>query len=415
MFCPSPPQLLRVSEGAAWRIRTFSQSSIQSDDYLSAEEDELSDVFEDEESFTSIGGDVETTRDGEGGFFNFSLFETEWNISNWFGWGRADSKASQEEKPKVASNWNRQLRSLTRNSRQLDELKAEAGKYLQKATIPHELCEERNMEPEVQCWDEPSGVHFPLRGKYYLNNRKKIKTGVRPVYTLKSVDFYHSDKKVDHIAQRLKLPATENIPEDCPISPLLVINWQAPFYPPKLFAGKGVDGPGVNCVAVFSLRDGFVAEEEIHKGTLYAHTFELLKRFCADAREDDGSSSRERLKMIPAMPNLDEWCATGTFGRAEQALLRRFQNKPMLCRPQVKYFVGPEYIEVDLDIHLYQYATRRYFHSLKHVLKHGVMDMALTLEGRNSDQLPEQVLASLRLQKIDFDTDFPKVPPLPSL
>ena len=48
-------------------------------------------------------------------------------------------------------------------------------------------------------------------------------------------------------------------------------------------------------------------------------------------------------------------------------------------------------------------------------IKHGVMDMALVLEGRSSDQLPEQVIGSIRLQKIDFLQPFPRAPPMPAL
>jgi hypothetical protein len=314
----------------------------------------------------------------------------------------------------VATNWDVRLRSQSRASRQLDRAKAESGKLLKKALVPHEVSAERGMESERHCWDQPPGEMFPLRGQNYLKDRKKIRSKTQPLYTLKSVDFYRSDFKVDHIAQRLKLPSTEKVPEDCPVSPLLVVNWQAPMYQPKLF-NKAGDGEGLNVVAIFSLRDGFMAEEEIEQGRLYPHTFDLLKRFCGNKLEEDGSLSRERLKMIPAMPNLEEWCRSGTFGRTEQAILRKWQNKPMLVRPQYKVFAGPEYIEIDINIHDYQYATRRYFHALRHALQYGVMDMALTLEGRCFEQLPEQVIASIRLQKIDFLQSFPTVPPLPPI
>ena len=144
-------------------------------------------------------------------------------------------------------------------------------------------------------------------------------------------------------------------------------------------------------------------------------SLKLLKEFCEDATDEaTGVPSRDRLKMIPAMPNLEEWISKKTFGRAEAAILTKWQNKPMLVRPQVEYHVGPEYVEIDINIHDYIYATRRYFHALKHCLKHGVMDMALVLEGRRPDQLPEQVLASIRLQQVDFGVKFPPVPPLPN-
>ncbi|UPQ97206.1 DUF1336 domain-containing protein [Chloropicon primus] len=414
-----PPDL---TNGAAWRIRTFSESSIQSADYLSAEEDEITD----EEDYLDLA-----VEEDYASFFTFSGFGTYFSSLFLFGRGPDDggSQASTHRggqqnrggagaggrKVGAATTWKPGFRSLSKASRQLDKHKAEGGKHLPKSVVPYEACKERDIEPEKQCWDEPKGNLFPLRGQNYLKDRVKIKMeDLRPIYELKSVDFYSSENMVGHMAQRIKLPSTEKIPEDCPITPLLVVNYQAPMYPARIF-GKPFDGKTLQVVAVYALRDGFVAEEEIKQGKLHRHTLELLKDFCADVTDGAGVPTRDRLKMIPAMPNLEEWIATKTFGKAEAAILRRWQNKPMLVRPQVQYHVGPEYIEVDVNIHDYQYATRRYFHSLKHCLKHGVMDMALVLEGRSPQQLPEQVLASIRLQKIDFAAEFPPVPPLPVL
>ena len=397
---------LEYQNGAAWRIRTFSESSVHSDtSYFDAEEEELS--LTDDESILSLS---ETGQ----GYLSFWPFGN-YILNKFFG---SEEAQTDPEPPAAASNWDVKLRSLSKASRKLDPNKGEVGSTLSRAAVPLELSQERGLECEKHCWDQPKGDRFPLRGKNYLKDRKKIKSSVESVYKLKSVDIYRSDVKVDHIAQRLQLPSTETIPEDCPITPLLVINWQAPMYPPKLFgtvSRDALDGESLNVVAIFSLSDGFVGEKEIEKGTLYPHTLELLKRFCAGVVEEDGGLSRERLKMIPAMPNLDEWCGTGTFGRTEQAILRKWQNKPMLVRPQYKCFVGPEYIEVDINIHCYQYATRRYFNILKHTLQYGVMDMALTLEGRNMEQLPEQIIASIRLQKIDFLSNFPTVPSVPPI
>ena len=405
-------------DGAAssWHLRTFSEGSIQSADYQSAEEDELSDVVEEEFGL----GDEEFAADAERCARFFTLSGLGSYVSSFF-WGaqggERGGRSTAPAGPRKAnpSTWVPKFRSLSRASRQLDKHKAEGGRSLRKAAVPHESCKETGVEPEKHCWDEPRGHFFPLRGKNYLRDRIKLKNeNLRPVYELVSVDFYSSERRMSHVARRLKLPSTDGIPEDCPVTPLLVVNYQAPMYPAKIF-GKPFDGESLQVVAVYKLRDGFVADEEVAKGNLHPHTLKLLKEFCEDATDEaTGVPSRDRLKMIPAMPNLEEWISKKTFGRAEAAILTKWQNKPMLVRPQVEYHVGPEYIEIDINIHDYIYATRRYFHALKHCLKHGVMDMALVLEGRRPDQLPEQVLASIRLQQVDFGVKFPPVPPLPN-
>ena len=40
-------------------------------------------------------------------------------------------------------------------------------------------------------------------------------------------------------------------------------------------------------------------------------------------------------------------------------LLRRYNDKPLLTRPQQKFFLTPAYLEIDLDIHNYAYLARK--------------------------------------------------------
>ena len=47
------------------------------------------------------------------------------------------------------------------------------------------------------------------------------------------------------------------------------------------------------------------------------------------------------------------WCVQ------EVGLLRRYNDKPLLTRPQQKFFLTPTYLEVDLDIHNYAYLARK--------------------------------------------------------
>lgn len=163
----------------------------------------------------------------------------------------------------------------------------------------------------------------------------------------------------------------------------------------------------------------------------------LAQRFVHGGKEADGSPTRDRLKLMPRVVNVEEWArtaplsgpvslptmhcphgmstqdcigqratnevgmrhswiwckvqqlqglhrdrylitSTGRRGAAVQAgsiwvlelevpgggaqevgLLRRYNDKPLLTRPQQKFFLTPTYLEIDLDIHNYAYLARK--------------------------------------------------------
>lgn len=402
----------------SWRIRTFSESSVQSDDYYDAETSSFSsleDSYVDSEDEGGSDSEYYVQRGDPSCSSYLSYWWDTWfyRPSNPYAQEPAQAGAvpAAERAPKV--QWDTRMRSLTRVSRQNDDLKVPPGSTLDRAVVKYERCKERAIQCETQVWDEPELGIFNIRGKHYMKDRKKHPACDSPVYRILSVDYYRAEQRVNHIAQRLKLPNTDSIPPDCPITPLLVVNWQIPLYPAKIFGGAQ-NGEGLSVVCIFSLKENFDAASEIESGRLLPQTYELLKSFCQDGQDLSGLPMRERLKMIPHVSNLDEWCSSGCFGLTEQKLLRRFYRKPMMVKPQVEYYVGPEYIEVDINMHEYKLLTRKYFYAMRASLKHGIMDMSLVLEGRSEKELPEQILAAFRVQKVDFMAEYPPVPPLPT-
>ncbi len=44
-----------------------------------------------------------------------------------------------------------------------------------------------------------------------------------------------------------------------------------------------------------------------------------------------------RLKLIPRVVNVDEWVKKGPLSQAEHQLLLKYNDKPILSRPQVRF------------------------------------------------------------------------------
>jgi len=73
--------------------------------------------------------------------------------------------------------------------------------------------------------------------------------------------------------------------------------------------------------------------------------------------------TRERLKLIARVVNVEEWAKKGPLSSYEHSLLNNYNDKPILTRPQQKFYSGRNYFEMDLDIHSYAWLARKAFSS----------------------------------------------------
>ena len=74
-------------------------------------------------------------------------------------------------------------------------------------------------------------------------------------------------------------------------------------------------------------------------------------------------STRSRLKLIPRVANVEQWAKDAPLSTAEYKLLSNYNDKPVLTRPQHRFFFGPNYMEIDLDIHAWAFFARKAFSS----------------------------------------------------
>ncbi len=249
----------------------------------------------------------------------------------------------------------------------------------------------------TRSWANPEPSTFYVRSKQYMADKVKLPAQCS-LYRMVKVESVTLPMRKDHIAEHLEVPvasaASIEAGKRVNLPPILIIQLQMPMYTPVLFG----EHDGESCSLIYySELDPDVAD-------MPQHAIDLVVRFVQGGTEEDGQASRDRLKLIPRIMNVEEWGRDAGLSRTEVRLVHNYNGKPLLMRPQFKFHTdeAQTYFEVDVDIHNYAYVARRAFCGYVPRLGPSVFENGFVIQGNNERELPEVLLTSVRVYRTDF-------------
>jgi len=232
---------------------------------------------------------------------------------------------------------------------------------------------------------------------YGKSGKKSVASPEGTPYELVAGDMFGTEAKLERVIERIRLPDANGLPPMVSGLPrFIVINYMLPDYAPALFGGP-TDGPGRGLVAYFRLRADYDFEAPGNQKSLA-----LMRRFVDDGREPDGSPTRDRFKLIARALNISSWTRIAKISKPETTLISKYNGKPLLTRPQHSIWRGEDFLEVDLDIHTWNFLVRKMLRTMIGRLNRMDSCQAFVVQGNGDDQLPEAVLCASRMTGMDL-------------
>lgn len=179
----------------------------------------------------------------------------------------------------------------------------------------------------------------------------------------------------------------------------MIINLVIPLDGPSLMRSP-TEGPCYQIVSVYAASAATLKAWQ-DEGSSAA---KLFARFCKQAPEGlvadkadvdkDGLDIKERIKIIPWIENakavgLPHW-------------LEGYNGKPALITKSGSIFQGPDYAEAGINTFRFAYLTKKGMNSMLPKLADLKLHAGVTIEGRENDELPEQVIGAARLNPLDI-------------
>ncbi|KMT03585.1 hypothetical protein BVRB_8g192590 isoform B [Beta vulgaris subsp. vulgaris] len=216
-------------------------------------------------------------------------------------------------------------------------------------------------DDDINCWTNPGGAGFMIRGNTYLKDYAKVRAG-DPLLKLIAVDWLKADQSIDKVALRPSCVVQSEAGRKLPF--ILIFNLQIP------------SKPNYNLVFYYA------ADRPVKKSS-------LLGKFI------DGTDTfrDSRFKLIPSIVK-GYWMVKRAVG-SKACLL----GKAVTCR----YLRQDNFLEIDVDIGSSSVARSVIGLVLGYVTSL-VVDLAVLIEADEETELPEHLLGTVRLSCLRLDS-----------
>ena len=175
------------------------------------------------------------------------------------------------------------------------------------------------------------------------------------------------------------------------VPPLFIVSVGCPCEEPSVWKTEK-DGETYNCVFYFALRPettaalaALTAGEAAGGGGAAAAAaacpaaVRLLREYCRQAPRDE--KFRGRVKAIAHIVNFDEL--------GLPSWLKGYNAKPVLIQKSGAVHVGPDFIEMDVDIRGWSILSKQGLFTLFPHFKDILVEIGFVIEGRDDDEMPE--------------------------
>lgn len=234
------------------------------------------------------------------------------------------------------------------------------------------------------------GTSFDVRiGPNYKKTGKKAPSLDAP-YVVATADLLRRPKALYDVAQQIKLPPPPDpdVANDTGLPRRLVLNLILPNEQPSLTSAK-TDGECVQLIVVFTASTAQLRawqQSDMPAARLYTKWI---------AGWAESTELKERLKLLSKVENITD--LGSAFGFAS-----KYNGKPALITKSGQIAQGEDYIEMGINTFRFAFLTKKGVNMSLPRSNEMVLQAGVTIEGREDDELPEQMIAVAYVKHLDL-------------